>query len=289
MLAEKLPEAREDLQAAEKAAPYATLRQQILHNLMLVERKAGNDRGAARYEAEKKRAKAARRTADSDCGSEVVASELKPEVAKSFEQALQIMAAKHAQEEQCSPEQVTYQRPWEESYLSELKTQAALDPFPDGATVVWTSGPSALRNHGVIAQSGKFYVYPNLSFGSVSLCGLEELAEVAIEGGGARPWRIVRTNESTIRGYMCTNCEGLPEGEEPRTMGFCSWTGTTIDVTILDGVTFRGIREVRGWARPHDETGINAPPSFFDIDWQADKAVVTTCGEQQAVPYVTVE
>jgi hypothetical protein len=93
-----------------------------------------------------------------------------------------------------------------------------------------------------------------------------------------------------MRGYMCTNCEGLAEGEPQQTMGFCSWTGTTIDVTILDGVTFRGIRELRGWARPHDEGGSNPPPpGFFDIDWQAEKAVVTTCGEQQAVPYVTAE
>jgi hypothetical protein len=290
LLAERLPEAREDLLAAESAAPHAMLRQQILHNLMLVERKAGNDGQARLYEAEKKKAQAARRTPEgSDCGSEVETSDVKPEVAKSFAQALQLIVAKHAQEDHCSPDQVSYGKPWEDSHDSALKLQAALDPYPDGATVVWTSGPSGYRNHGVIAQSGRLYVYPNLSSGSIALCGFEGLAEVTIEGGGARPWRIVRTTESTVRGYMCTNCEGLADGEEPQTMGYCSWTGSGIDVTILDGVTFRGIREVRSWARPHDEDARQAPTHFFDVDWQADKAVVSTCGELQAVPYVATE
>jgi hypothetical protein len=69
-------------------------------------------------------------------------------------------------------------------------------------------------------------------------------------------------------------------------MGYCAWTGTSVDITILDGITFRGIREVRGWARPHDDGASNEPPSFFDVDWQADQAIVSVCGERQTVPYV---
>jgi hypothetical protein len=288
LLAEKLPEAREDLLAAERAAPHAILRQQILHNLMLVERKAGNGAAASRYEAEKKKAKAARRTPEgSDCGSEVEASDLKPEVASSFAEALRVIAAKHAEEEHSAPAQVTYAKPGEEGHDKLLKQQAALDTHPDGATVVWTSGPNASRNHAVIAKAGTFYIYPNLSSGTLSLCGFEGLAEVAIEGGGARPWRIVRTTQSSERGYLCSNCEGLAEGEEAQTMGYCAWTGTSVDITILDGITFRGIREVRGWARPHDDGASNEPPSFFDVDWQADQAIVSVCGERQTVPYVT--
>jgi hypothetical protein len=132
------------------------LRQQILHNLMLVERKAGNGAAASRYEAEKKKAKAARRTPEgSDCGSEVEASDLKPEVASSFAEALRVIAAKHAEEEHSAPDQVTYAKPGEEGHDKLLKQQAALDTHPDGATVVWTSGPNASRNHAVIAKAGK--------------------------------------------------------------------------------------------------------------------------------------
>ena len=281
LLAEKLPEAQKDLTAASGSAPNSALRLQILHNLALVERKLGNEGAADAYEAERTKLKAARRLPHGvDCGSDVKASDLEPKRVQSFDEVLKLVIASHAEADHVRPEEVTFDDPNQtEGYAERLKAAASQNPYPDGAMVLWTSG-GVRKNHGVIAQSGKFFVYPNLSSGYIPLCGFEDLAQVTIEGGGARPWRIQRTVDSLVRGYI---------GDPPESMGFCAWTGTTTDITILDATTFRGLREISAWAHPHDDGTALSPEHLLEIEWQADRALVEACGEHRAVPYLEAD
>lgn len=287
LLAEKLPGAREDLLAAQRYAPTSALLQQILHNLMLLERKAGNEAAAASYEKEKLAQKAARHLASGiDCSTGEDASDLEPNVVKSFDEALKLIVASVVETDHQPASEVAFSKAFDDDYPAQLKADAALDPFPDKGVVVYTASPSGYRNHAVIAQSGKFYVYPNLSNGSYALCGPEGLAEVTIDGGGARPWRIRRQSEEDVRSYLCTNCDNLAEGEEPQSMGYCIWIETKIEVDILDGTSLRGLRHVYLSARPQKDGASSSPSNLLAIEWQADQAIVESCGERKTVRYV---
>jgi hypothetical protein len=263
-----------------------------LHNLTLVERKLGDERAASAYEAERKQLKSARRMPSGvDCGSDVSSSVLEPRVVGTFEDALKLVVAAHAEAEQTEAKAVTFEDPSTqvEGYADRLKAMAAQSPFPDGGTVLYTSG-GAYENHAVIAQSGKFYVYPSLSSGAFSRCGIFGLAEVSIDGGGARPWRIQRKLVELMGAYTCVGSDGTPSScseEEGQTwMSSCVWTSTTVDLTILDATTFRGIRQVSASAHPSGESAADEPQHLLEIDWQADHAVVEACGDRQLVRYV---
>jgi hypothetical protein len=293
LLADKPAEARTDLVGARKVAPNSALLLQILHNLTLVERKLGDERAASAYEAERKQLKSARRMPSGvDCRSDVSGSELEPRVVGAFEDALKLVVAAHAEAEHSEAKAVIFEDPFTqvEGYADRLKAMAELSPFPDGGTVLYTSSGGAYENHAVIAQSGKFYVYPSLSSGAFSRCCIFGLAEVKIDGGGARPWRIQRKLVELMGMYTCVGSDGSSSScseEEGQTwMSSCVWTNTTVDLTILDAKTFRGIRQVSASAHPSGEAAADEPQHLFEIDWQADHAVVEACGERQLVRYV---
>jgi hypothetical protein len=288
LLAEQLPQAKEDLMAAERSAPNSMLKRQIVHNLMLVARKQGDDRAAKAWEAEKKRIGEARRVdGDTECTFTVSSSDLEPIVVDSFDAALKRVTAEHARADGCAENEVSFASPRDYEQNEEqnrVRALAARHPFPDGGTVVWTRGPGGGRNHAVIAQAEKFYIYPNLSVGGVALCGLDGLAEVTIEGGGATPMRIQVSRVSLVRGYMCAEANGDCSGDGAQTMGFCAWSGSDTSVTILDAKTFRGIRSLDASAAPREKG--EAPDPLIDLEWQSDHVLVDACGQRQRVPYI---
>lgn len=283
LLAGKLAEARTDLGEAERSAPNTTLRLQILHNLAQLERKLGNEAAAQAYEEQRTKAKAARRLPSGvDCSSDVSESDLELKVATSFDEVLKLVLAAHTDADKSDPSEVKLYDFGEEGYEQRIKSLAKQQPFPDGALVLATSGPGSSKNHGVIAQAGKFYVYPNLSSGSVALCGPEGLADVTIEGGGARPWRIQRSYRLLVRSYDCVeNCGG----DAAVFMGSCWWTSSSRDVTFLEAGTFRGLRRISANAQPSSEGTATEPEHFLELEWQADRVAVDACGQHQDVPY----
>jgi hypothetical protein len=292
LLADKPVEARMDLLGARKAAPNSALLLQILHNLVLVEQRLGDERAASAYEAERKQLKSARRMPSGvDCSSDVSGSELEPRVVGAFEDALQLVLAAHAEALHSEAKEVIFEDPFSqvEGYADRLKAMAARSPFPDGRTVLYTSGGGAYENHAVIAQSGTFYVYPSLSSGTASRCCIFGLAEVSIDGGGARPWRIQRKVVELMGAYTCVGSDGTTsscsEDEGQTWMSSCVWANAAVDLTILDAKTFRGIRQVSVSAHPSGEAAVAEPEHLLEIDWQADHAVVEACGERQLVRY----
>jgi hypothetical protein len=294
LLAEQLPEATADLMAAETRAPNSALKLQIVHNLLLLARKAGDDRAARAREDEEKRIKAARRLPSGvACTSNIGPSDLELRTVDSFEAALKLVVAEHAKADGVAGKDVSFAEPYspDEGYEERLHAMAARRPFPDGAHVLWTSRDSRYRNHAVIAQAGKFYVYPNLSVGGAPLCGFEG-AQVTIEGGGATPWRIQREQVSLVRGYLYVGQDGTALGAPPDdeeavpTMGFCGWTGTNTDVTVLDAKTFRGILHLSASAQPSGDGEASGPEHILEVEWWADHAMVEACGQRKRVPYV---
>ncbi len=289
LLAGQLQEAKNDLTAAEHSAPNSMLKRQIVHNLMLVARKQGDDRAAQRWETEKKRIDEARRVVgDIECTLEVNSSDLEPMVVEDFDAALKRIIAEHARADGCTEKEVSLESPRDFETNEEQKritTLAARHPFPDGGTVVWTRGSAGYRNHAVIAQAGKFYVYPNLSVGGMALCGLDGLAEVSIEGGGTTPMRILVSRVSLVRGYMCAESNGDCSAKGAQTMGFCAWSSSDTAVTILDAKTFHGIRTLDASAAPKAEEG-RAPDPLMDLEWQSDHVIVEACGQRKRVPFV---
>jgi hypothetical protein len=289
LLADRWQEAQKDLIAAEHSAPNSMLRRQIVHNLMLVARKLGDDRAAQAWEAEKKRIDQARNVSGNiACTSTVSSSDLEPMVIESFDTALKRVISEHARADGCPENEVSFASPRDSETNEEhrrVTVLAAQHPFPDEKIVVWTQGSSGYRNHAIIAQGGKFYVYPNLSTGGIALCGFDGLAEVTIEGGGATPMRIQVNRVSLVRGYKCAEPNGDCTAEGTPIMGFCAWSSSEMNVTILDAKTFRGIRSLVASAEPKGEGG-DAPDPLMDLDWHSDHVMVEACGQRQRVPYV---
>jgi hypothetical protein len=183
----------------------------------------------------------------------------------------------HAADAKTEPGAVGFEGPPDSgpNDVARLEALAATGPLPDGEWTLWSSGPSTM-NHALISRPGKLYTFPNLSSGGFSLCGPDGLADVAVGGGGSRPWFIQRTFREIERGYMDTGGGA--------TMGYCSWVSTNIDVTILDAKTFRGLRTVSVSA--HTAEGSHAEPEhLLELEWQADKLVAEACGQRILVPY----
>lgn len=281
LLASKLPEAEADLRAAIHGAPSSAVLLQIYHNLMLVARQRGDEKAAKGFEEQKQKLKAARRLPSGlTCESEVVDSELKPQITSSIGDALKQLLAAHATEDGVAPSAVEFSsEPFDESIRADgLKALAAKGPLPEAGWQLWASG-NQMRNHALIAHAGKLYGFPNQSSGSMALCGWDQAGEVTIGGGGARPWYIQRTYRELARGYT-------PPDENGQTMGFCTWTSTKIDVTILDSKTFEGIRTLSASARPTDEDAGGAEPEhLLELEWQADRVIVDACGQHSVVTY----
>ena len=167
------------------------------------------------------------------------------------------------------------------SEVDALKALAAKGPLPDAGWQLWASGTQP-RNHALIAHAGKLYGFPNQSTGSLALCGWDGAAEVTIGGGGARPWYIRRTYRQLLRSYT-------EPDEDGRSMGYCVWASTRIDVTILDSKTFEGIRTLSASAQPTDENaGGTEPQNVLELEWQADKVIVDACGQRSVLPYARV-
>ena len=293
LLADKLPEAEADLAAAARHAPSSAVLQQILHNRMLAARRQGDEVAAKRFEVEKMKLKAARRLPSGVvCQSDVADSDLKPQIAKSLDEALKLLIVAHATEDRVDPTSIRIDEgPFgEPSEAVRLKSLVAQGPLPDGGWQIWSQCVS-LRNHALISHAGKLYTFPNLSSGSLALCGLDGAAEVTVGGGGAQPWHIQRTYRELVRGYLCEKpnntagpCDGNNDIREMN-MGFCSWVSTNIDITILDSKTFEGIRTLSLSAQPSGDGAANEPEHLLELEWQADKVVVDACGQRTAVPY----
>lgn len=283
LLAGKLAEARSDLTEAERAAPSTTLRLQILHNLAQLERKLGDEARAKAYEEQRSKLKAARRLPSGvDCSTEVTESDLELQVAASFADVLKMILAAHAEADKSAPSEVKLYDSGDDEYAAHLESLAKQQAFPDRALVLSTSGPGSNKNHGVIAQAGKFYVYPNLSSGYVALCGPEGLADVTIEGGGARPWRIQRSYRLLVRSYDCVdNCGG----EGAVFQGSCWWTSSSIDVTYLEAGTFKPLRKISAAAQPSGEGTAQEPEHLLELEWQAARVAVDACGQHRDVQY----
>jgi len=284
LLAGKLVEARTDLSEAERSAPNTTLRLQILHNLAQLERKLGNEGAAVAHEEQRAKLKAARRLSSGvDCSSDVTESDLELKVVTSFQEVLKSVLAAHAEADNSEPNEVKLYDFGDDEYAARVESLAKQQPFPDGALVLSTSGPGSNKNHGVIAQSGKFYVYPNLSSGSLALCGPEGVADVTIEGGGARPWRIQRSYRLLVRSYECL--ENCGDDAEARWQGSCWWSSSSMDVTYLEAGTFRGMRKISAAAQPSSEGTGAEPEHLLELEWQADRVAVDACGQHRDVPY----
>jgi hypothetical protein len=77
----------------------------------------------------------------------------------------------------------------------------------------------------------------------------------------------------------------LVADENGQSMGYCAWSSTKIDVTILDSKTFAGIRTVTASAQPtEDDTG-SEPEHLLELEWQTDKVLVDACGQHSVVIY----
>jgi hypothetical protein len=280
LLANKLPEADADLAAATQRAPSSAVLVQIVHNRMLVARQRGDEAAAKRFEAEKKKLKAGRRLPSGvTCNSDVSDSDLEPIVTTSLDEALKRLLTAHAAEDHVELGNVEFVTgPFHETdEVEALKAMAAQGALPEGGVELWSRG-NALRNHALISHAGKLYGYPNLSSGEQALCGLDDAAVVTVGGGGAVPWYIRREYSNVVRGYT--------EFEGGQTMGFCSWTSSSVDVTILDSKTFAGIRTLSASAQPTDADTGDEPVHLMELEWQADKVVVDVCGQRSVVPYV---
>ncbi len=292
LLADRLPEAKSDLLAARSRAPSVALELQILHNLILASKRTGDERAQRAWEDEKRRLEAARRMPDgTQCVSDITRGGLEPRRLDSFDAVMKLVLAEHKQAEPGSDQAVAFSEPYGDGdYPVRLEALRKVQPFPDGFHVLWTSGAEGYRNHAVIAEAGRFYVYPNLSAGYVPLCGFEGLAEVTIAGGGPTPWRLIRETRSLVRGYRCADesgsCVEKTDGSTPALMGFCSWTGTDIDVTVLDAKTFRGILTLTASVQPIKDDDVDAPARVLDLDWGVDHVMVRACGRRQRVPYL---
>jgi tetratricopeptide (TPR) repeat protein len=292
LLASKLSEAEADLAAAARSAPSSAVLVQILHNQMLVARQRGDEEAATRFEAEKKKLKAARRLPNGvTCSSDLTDSELKPQAAQSLDDAFKVLVAAHAAEDNTAPSAVQIvEGPLGEPNEAEpLKALAAQGPLPEGSWQLWSQGKSGM-SHVLISHAGKLHAFPNLSPVSMSLCGLDGSAEVKVGGGGTQPWYIQRTYRQMARGYLCekpNNAAGpCGDADDVRemNMGFCAWASTNIDVTILDSKTFEGIRTLRVSAQPSDGSA-DEPEHLLELEWQADKVVVDACAQRTVVPY----
>jgi tetratricopeptide (TPR) repeat protein len=279
LLASKLPEAEADLAAATRGAPSSAVLLQILHNRMLVARQRGDEAAALGFEAQKKALKASRRLPSGvTCNNDVTASDLAPQVSDSLDDALKQLLAAHAAEDATDVSAVKFDEgPLSENQADQLRLLAAKGPLPDGGWQLWASG-NAHRNHALIAHAGKLYGFPNQSSGGLSLCGLDQAADVTIGGGGPHPWYIQRAFRQLERGYITDEGSG-------QTMGFCGWASTSIDVTILDSHTFRGIRTLSASAQPTDDGSAQEPEHLLELEWQADNVVVDACGQRTVVPY----
>lgn len=280
LLANKLPEADADLAAAAQRAPSSAVLVQIVHNRMLVARQRGDEAAAKSFEAEKKKLKAGRRLPSGvTCNSDVSDSDLEPIVTTSLDDALKRLLTAHAAEDHVELGNVEFVTgPFHETdEVEALKATAAQGPLPEGGVELWSRG-DALRNHALISHAGKLYGYPNLSSGNQALCGLDDAAVVTVGGGGAVPWYIRREYRNVVRGYT--------EFEGGQTMGFCSWTSSSVDVTILDSKTFAGIRKLSASAQPTDADTGNEPEHLMELEWLADKVLVDVCGQRSVVPYV---
>jgi tetratricopeptide (TPR) repeat protein len=292
LLASKLPEAEADLAAAARAAPSSAVLLQILHNRMLVARQQGDEKAAKRFEDEQQKLKAARRLPSGvTCSSEVTASDLTPKIAKSVGDALELLLAAHAANDQTqrSSVQIVEGPLGGPNEAERLKVLAAQGPLPDGGWQLWSQGNLAM-NHALIAHAGKLYAFPNQSQGGLALCGLDGAAEVTVGGGGAKPWYIQRSFLELQRGYLCEKpnngsgpCGGEDDGPELH-MGFCGWASTRIDVTILDSKNLEGIRTLSVSAQPSDGSA-SEPEHILELEWQADKVAVDACGQHTLVPY----
>ena len=280
LLGSKLPEAEADLVAATNGAPSSAVLLQIYHNLALVTHQRGDEKHSKYYEAERNKLKEARRLPSGlTCESEVTSSDLKPQVTTSLDAALKQLLAAQASEDAVEPSAVEFSaQTSNENDADRLRSLAAKGPLPDAGWQLWAYGKE-LRNHALIAHAGKLYGFPNQSAGYMALCGWEQAAEVTIGGGGAHPWYIQRTYQQVVRGYS-------EPDENGQTMGFCTWTSTKIDVTILDSKTFEGILTLSASARPTDEdAGAAEPKHLLELEWQADKVIVDACGQHSVVPY----
>ncbi|HEY6079424.1 MAG TPA: hypothetical protein VIW29_11505 [Polyangiaceae bacterium] len=253
---------------------------QILHNLALVARQRGDESAALAFEDEKKRVKAARRLPSGvTCSTDVTDSDLEPQITSSLADALEQLRAAHAAEDAVAPSTVKFSsEPFGSSNeADQLKELAAKGPLPDAGWQLWAMG-NTYRNHALIANAGKLYGFPNQSSGAMSLCGLEDGAELVIGGGGAHPWYIQRTYRQLVRAYTTDEASG-------QTMGHCEWVSTKIDVTILDSKTFEGIRTLSASAQPTDDGSGQEPQHLLELEWQADKVMVDACGQHSVVPY----
>lgn len=281
LLAGKPAEAETDLAAATRGAPSSGVLVQILHNRMLAARQRGDESAAQSFEAQKKQLKAARRLPNGvTCDSDVVDSDVEPQVSKTLDEALSKLLAAHAAEDGVERSAVSFNAgPRVESNVAdELRTQAARGPLADGGWELWSFANSP-RNHALIAHAGVLYGFPNQSSGYLALCGLDDAAELTMGGGGTQPLYIQRSYRQVVRGYNTDEASG-------QTMGFCTWVSSSIDLTILDSKTLRGIRTVRVAAHPSDENGsAQEPERLLELEWQADKVVVEACGKRSVVPY----
>jgi hypothetical protein len=196
-----------------------------------------------------------------------------------MDDALKQLLAAHAREDAVESSTVKFcPGPFSESNDAEqLGLLAAKGPLPNTGWQLWSSG-QALRNHALLAHSGKLYGFPNQSSGGLALCGLDGAAEVTIGGCGARPWYIQRTYRQLVRGYTAAD-------ENGQSMGYCAWSSTKIDVTILDSKTLAGIRTVTASAQPSEDDTGSEPEHLLELEWQADKVLVDACGQHSVVTY----
>jgi hypothetical protein len=172
--------------------------------------------------------------------------------------------------------------------LREMRARGAL---PDGGWQLWTSGNLA-ANHALISDAGRLFVFPDLSSGSLALCGLDGAALVSVGGGGARPWHLQQTLREYVRGYLCPTGDGNmgscgDEGAlDAPTLGQCTWVSTRVTLTLLDRQSFRASRTITLTASPTDGQ-VAEPASLLTLDLRSSEVVLQACGERRTVPYST--
>lgn len=292
LLAERLPEADADLQAAEKNAPNVALKLQVLHNRMLVAKKQGQDGSAAYYADQRQKLKAAKQLGKGvSCNANDSASDVVPERPASLDAAFELAFAAHAKLDKVDVSSVGWGTRWgsPETSPEQLKQLAAKGPLADDWWVLLTSA-NELANHLLVAHGGQLYLFPVLSSGNVALCGAEGLAELTLGGGVKEPWHITRSVSQAVRGYLCTTPDGKAGpcsggSDEVPGMGFCSWSFSRRDLILLDAKTLKGLGEFTVTAEPSGDSSPGEPEHLLDFEWQAEQVSINACGEQHRLAY----